>query len=623
MAMKETRQKHEKTPDNASPSAQENQPSFEDTARINADVFADLEATLEKVAVSNPRIDPGSTDESQRISDLRALLQATLAVNSSLVLDHVLQMVMRKAVELMQAERGLIMLLDDTGELQVKSAYNLCREQMMEEDFSVSNSVTSEVARTGKPVYTSDAQADSRFAQQKSVVELHLRSIMCVPLIVKEKVIGVIYLDNSSQTKMFLKSDLYVFELYAQLVSNALHNAGIYDSLLRLERYNKSVVNNSPVGIVVIDARGNIATINPAALEIFDLDKQNIQVITENEEPTAFLDCLPVSEQARWRSIITTTQATQQEYADPRFYHDTGYLEKVLSIKICPISGLPNGKDGLVMTVEDVTEKITMEQYVILSEKLVARGEMAASVAHELNNFLSIISNNAELLTINLERDKHDKARGNAKSITDSVQKIKRFVDSLMDFSRPESEFISYSLKTLIDDVLFSLRIQPRFKLIHFTNEIAADLPNVEMDVGQIQQVLMNLLVNAADAIGEKVNNIDDTVTDFTRRIGITARYNQDREQVIIRVSDNGVGMSPETIGKLFTLHFSTKKGGHGLGLHNCRKIIELHHGVIKVESEEYEGTTFTIILPRFQPKMDELHHIHDSGNSESPFSSD
>ncbi len=74
----------------------------------------------------------------------------------------------------MQAERGLIMLLDADGELQMKSAYNLCKEQMMEEDFRISSSITSQVARTGKPVYTSDAMADDRYAHQKSVVELHL-----------------------------------------------------------------------------------------------------------------------------------------------------------------------------------------------------------------------------------------------------------------------------------------------------------------------------------------------------------------------------------------------------------------------------------------------------------------
>ncbi len=577
-----------------------------DSTPAPADIFANLEATLDEVAESNPRISEETSRDSKGNTDLRALLEVSLAVNSSLVLDDVLRMVMHKAIELMQAERGLIMLLNEAGELQVKSAYNLCREEMMEEDFRISSSITSEVARTGKPIYASDAMADDRYAHYKSVMELHLRSIMCVPLIVKEKVIGVIYLDNSSQTRMFLKSDLYLFQLYAQLVSNALHNANIYDSLLRMERYHVSVVNNSPIGIIVIDLQGRISTINPAALEIFDFDRANVKTINKSDNPSLFLECLPEPEQPRWHAMINTVLTTKHELSDPRYYHNTGYLEKVLSIKLTPLSGLPDGSDGLTMAVEDVTEKTTMEQYVILSEKLVARGEMAASVAHELNNYLSIISNNAELLALNIERNKYGKAKLSSQAITENIVKIKRFVDSLMDFSRPEPEYISYDLKTLIDDVLFSLRIQPRFKLIHFTIDLAEDVPNTEIDVGQIQQVLMNLLINAADAIGEQAASLQYAGKAYEGRIGIKTSFTKQSDTITIEVSDNGTGIPPEAQEKVFNLHFSTKKGGHGLGLHNCRKVMEQHGGTIEVRSQVNEGTVFTVTLPRLQPKVPE-----------------
>jgi hypothetical protein len=201
----------------------------DDTVVTSRDIFADMEQTLDQVAKANPRLEHNPESPARGTGDLKELLQVSLAINSSLVLDDLLQMVMHKAIELMQAERGLIMLLDEQGELQLKSAYNLCKEQMMEEDFRISNSVTTQVARTAKAVYTSDAMADDRYSHQRSVVELHLRSIMCAPIIVRERVIGVIYLDNSSESKMFLKSDLYLFQLYAQMVSNALHNAGVYE----------------------------------------------------------------------------------------------------------------------------------------------------------------------------------------------------------------------------------------------------------------------------------------------------------------------------------------------------------------------------------------------------------
>jgi PAS domain S-box-containing protein len=575
----------------------------QDTGPMPADLFADLEATLDQVAETNPRIQSDNTESAGRTTDLRALLEVSMTINSTLVLDDVLQNVMHKAIEFMQAERGLIMLLDEDDRLLTRAAYNLSRDEMQGDDYRISSSVASEVVRTGRSIYTSDAMADERYAAQKSVVELHLRSIMCVPLKVKTQVIGVIYLDNSSQTKMFLKSDLYLFELYAQMVSNALHNARIYDSLLHLKRYSDLVVKSSPVGIVVIDSAGHIATINPAALEIFDLNREDLTLIGDSSQPTVFLEQLPSNQKSRWNRMINTVFATGEEFSDARFFHDTGYIEKVLSIKMSPIPQVPGGGDGLVMAIEDVTEKVTMERYVILSEKLVARGEMAASVAHELNNYLSIISNNAELLGMNLDNDRFDKARFNSKSIVENVFKIKRFVDSLMDFSKPDPEYLSYDVRHLIDDLLFSLRIQPRFKTVHFTLELADDLPNIEIDVGQIQQVLMNLLNNAVDAIDQRATEEDNK--DFKREIGIEAKYRRSLEKVSVKVTDNGTGMTDETVKKIFTLHFTTKKGGHGLGLYNCKKIVEGHGGEFVVSSTPGRGTTFELILPRFQPKSE------------------
>jgi PAS domain S-box-containing protein len=566
------------------------------------DIFADLEATLDQVAEDNPRIKSGG-EPSKTTADLKALLEATLATTSSLVLDDVLELVMRKAIELMQAERGLVMLLDDQGELQVKTAFNLCQEEMHDEDFRISTSIAKEVAKSGKSVYTSDAQQDERYAHQESVVELHLRSIMCVPLKVAGHTIGVIYVDNSSQAKMFLKSDLYLFELYAQMVAIALHNAGLYESMRNLKVYNESVINKSPIGIIVIDDSKRILTINTAALEIFDLNLESLNIKGPDDQRSEFIELIPEFERGRWEHMIDTAQSTQQEFSDSRYFHNTGYVEKALSIKISPLAGLPNGEDGLIMTVEDITEKVIMEKYVILSEKLVAKGEMAASIAHELNNYLAIASNNAELLSINIEKSKFEKAKFNSKTIVDNIFKIKKFVDNLMDFSRPESEFINYDVRHLVEDLLFSLRVQPRFKRTMFTIDLPNDLPAVEMDVGQVQQVLMNLLNNAADAIEERVINNEQDNDDFKRQITIAANYDKDTEKVSVEVSDNGTGMSKETLEKIFTIHFTTKKGGHGLGLTNCKKIMEQHNGDLQVESTEGAGSTFRMVIPRFQPK--------------------
>jgi signal transduction histidine kinase len=559
-------------------------------------ILAEMEAALNTIADENPRIDSEINQKSKSLDDLKAILQVSLAVNSSLVLEEILNVVMQKAIELLSAERGFLMLLDDSGELRFKSAHNITKENLTDRDFRISNSIADQVASSGKAVFTSDAQSDDRFSNQKSVLELHLRSIMCVPLKIKSNVIGIIYLDNSSQAKFFLKSDLFLFQLFAQQAAQAIHNATLYDHLMDLKVYNEKVVNRSPVGIVVIDSSYNLISINDAALNALDKNRENIVLLEPEKKPSKFLDLIPLNEFGKWRQMIDIALTTNQPFEDARYFHNTGYDEKALSVKITPISKLPYGGDGLILTIEDITEKVIMERYVILSEKLVARGEMASSIAHELNNYLAIISNNAELLGLNLSKESYEKAENNSQQISEAISKMKRFTDGLIDFSKLETDIIDYDIRHLIEELLFSLKAQNRFKKITVSLDMAPNLPKVAIDVGQVQQVFMNMLYNASDAIEEKVINSKEP--EFDGKIVIAAAVNPVKEEVLITVSDNGTGIQEEFQTKIFQPHFTTKKSGHGLGLANCKKIINNHKGTLTLTSEPGKGTTFHISLP-------------------------
>jgi len=123
------------------------------------------------------------------------------------------------------------------------------------------------------------------------------------------------------------------------------------------------------------------------------------------------------------------------------------------------------------------------------------------------------------------------------------------------------------------------------------------------MDVGQIQQVLMNLLNNGADATEERAIAEQKGGRQYKRELSIKALFDRPNDKVTIEVSDNGIGMSEDTMKRLFNLHFTTKKSGHGLGLVNCQKIIEQHQGKITPRSTQGKGTTFVISLPREQRK--------------------
>ncbi len=568
-------------------------PDFDDnqsTDRVEVgNVLAEMEKTLNDIVSENPRISTQSDSSLVRLDDLKAILEISLAINSTPALEEILQVVMLKAVELLSAERGFIMLLDKEGNLQFKSAHKIRREETTQEYFKISYSIANRVAQTGKSVYTSDAQEDKRYARQQSVVELNLRSIMCVPLKIKKRVIGVIYLDNSSQAKLFLKSDLYLFEHFAQQAAMAIHKAQLYNNLNRLKKYNEDIIAQSPVGIIVIDPEYNLITINEGGLAIFQVNRSDIDLREDSEKRSRFFDLIPHDDGAAWQKMIEVVLTGIENYQEDRYFHHTGFEEKVLSIKISSIDSLPGNKTGAILVIEDITEKVVLEKYVILSEKMVAKGEMAASIGHELNNYLTIISTNAELIQLNLERNKMDKVIQNSRQVIDNVARVKRFTDGLMDYSKLETEMVSYDVRRLVENLVFSIKSQPKFKEVRIKTSYSADLPEISIDVGQIQQVLLNLLNNAVDAMEDAVKP----------EIKISCRFDKKRDMMVLRVADKGHGMSEEVQNKLFQAHFTTKPHGHGLGLVNSHKIIVSHGGEIQVESTEGKGTAFSIFLPR------------------------
>ncbi|MFQ6003636.1 MAG: GAF domain-containing protein, partial [Candidatus Zixiibacteriota bacterium] len=379
------------------------------------DVLAEMESILVNVKYAQPRLesekDKLSSQDSARVrrDDLEALLDISKAINSTLVLDDILQMVMRRAIKLLRAERGFLMLLDEEGNLQFKTAYNICKDSLSKEDFKISMSVATSVAKTGKSIYTSDAQHDERYSHQKSILELDLKSIMCVPLKSKEKIMGILYLDNSSKSNIFLQSDLYLFELFAGQAAIAIENAKLYGNLLSMKIYSENVVNKTPIGIVVMDNNLKITIANSASREIFQKAGWKSEDGEYSLKNLSLLDMVPPEEKGRWKKICYQVLYTGEAFEEAKSYHTSDSEELALSLKISPLNSLDSRVMGLIMVIEDITGKVIAERYRVLSEKLVAKGEMAASIGHELNNYLSIILNNAELLPLNLKRGDFDK----------------------------------------------------------------------------------------------------------------------------------------------------------------------------------------------------------------------
>ena len=558
------------------------------------DTLTQIESIFEQVKTAQPRLETeketsGPSDSTRvRRDDLEALLDISKAINSTLVLDDILQMVMRRASKLLRAERGFLMLLDEEGNLQFKTAHNISKESLSKEDFRISMSIANSVAKSGKSVYTSDAQHDERYAKQKSIMELDLKSIMCVPLKSKERIIGILYLDNSSKSNIFLQSDLYLFELFAGEAAIAIENAKLYENLLAMKIYNENVVNKTPVGIVVVDNNLKVTIANKASQEIFEKAGWKEESNRLSLKGLSLLDLVPPEEMTRWKKICYQVLYTGEPFEEARSYHKFKSEEMALSLKVSPLVSHDNRILGLILVIEDITEKVIAEKYLIYSQNLVAKGEMAAYIGHELNNYLAIILNNAELLSMNLKKGNSASLGKNAKAIQEGVEKMKRFTDGMVDFSKLETKITEYNLHTLIEDLLFSLKPQKQFSGIKFETSLDPAIPPLPMDVGQIQQVFLNILNNAADAI--------HTLSEPKGTINITTTHVKREEIAEIKICDTGPGIPPEFMPKIFEPHFTTKERGHGFGLVICDRIIKNHKGKIVVESSS-AGTVFTITL--------------------------
>lgn len=548
-------------------------------------ILEEMQETLKKIREAHPRLDGTEGSAKYRREDLEALLLINKVISSSLFTEEILSIVMQKAVEFLKAERGFLMLTNEAGELEFRTAHNIQKEHLSEEDFRISSSIAMKVAETGESIYTSDAQADPRFASQKSIAELHLRSIMCVPLKAKDETIGIIYLDSSAQASIFLESDLYLFELFAGQAAIAIENARLYDSVFQLKRYNEDVINHTPVGILVLNESLQVTTANQAAFRIFGKAEA-----TGSSRPAELADFLPADHVAYWEETCEEVIRTGRSFEEPRYYLTRGKDEAVLAWKAHPLATPQRRSNSAILVIDDITEKVLLEKYIILSEKLVAKEEMAASVGHELNNYLSIISSNTEMLMLNVKKSAWDKVAQNGQAVLENIGKMKRFTDSLMDFSKLEPEMREFDLRRLVEDLLFSLKAQKGFAHIRFFTHLPANLPPVTIDVGQVQQVFFNLIKNAAEAIQDSGN--------ATGSVEISAAFRPERQSVEVKIKDDGPGIAPENLARVFEPRFTTKPTGHGLGLANCRRIMDTHGGKVTVESQPGSGTTFIVSFP-------------------------
>ncbi len=315
---------------------------------------------------------------------LRALAQIGQVVNSTLELDIVLQIVMDTIVRLTHAERGFLMLKDNSGILKTRVARNWEQESLPDTELTFSSTIVNSVIANGKPLLTTNAQQDPRFVGQESVIAFNLRSIMCVPMKTKDEITGVIYADNRIKTGMFGTKDLDLLVGFANQATFAIENARLFDSVRRtldevsrLKNLMDHVFASVASGVLTIDLNGRILTCNKAAESI--LGKTSVELFDQSlarEIPSLALAVRPAVTQ-----IVGTDQTNLSLESSLRL---PVRGEVNLNFKLTPLKDGQNNTQGVVIVMDDLTEKKRLEEQRKLFEKMVSPAVIAQL---ETNNY--------------------------------------------------------------------------------------------------------------------------------------------------------------------------------------------------------------------------------------------
>lgn len=332
-------------------------------------------------------------------------------------------------------------------------------------------------------------------------------------------------------------------------------------------------------GVITIkDLMGRYWLVNPRAQALYGLDQE--QMLGKTDED--LFD----------ESVAAIMRRNDQHALSKGGHHLTeeklqlGATECVLISERMPLTDYTGEIMGLCLVARDVTKELQLQHELVSAERLAAVGKLAAGVAHELNNPLTGILTFAEDLMEEAAED--DPLKSDYEMIVNETLRCRRIVQDLLDYSRrkaPESHVMQ--LNEIVNRTLAMVERQASFHNVRFELELEQDLPEVTIDSNQIQQAILNLVINARDAM------------DASGEIRVRTVFSLDESRVLLEVHDTGCGIAQEQVAKIFEPFFSTKgEKGNGLGLPAVASVMEQHGGSVEVKSEIGSGSMFRLVFP-------------------------
>jgi signal transduction histidine kinase len=583
------------------------------------------------------KIRPMKDNRNLDAKEINALLEISKAIASGLYLGDVLRLIVTVTAKVMDSKICSLWILDEKDQkLKLKATQSISEEYLKERSLGLGEGVVGTVAFHNRPMAILDVLKEPLYKEKELAKREGLISMLSVPMSMKDKVIGVINC-YTSYLHPFSRTEEEMLTTVANQAAICIENSGLVetleiDEILRLvlegvtkhigfDRARLYLVNEKRHVLeckmaVGVDEEG----IRGVALPLEPVDSIVARSVVEKKPfviPDASKDprINPVlKEKFSLHSLIVIPLLAKEkalgaiaaDYVEPGKNITADVLESVITF--AQQAGLAIHHAFMYQELrtfsEQMEEKIQkttaalrkIEAQLILSEKLAALGQLAAGIAHEIRNPLTSI--NILIHSLRESLSSKNSHREDLKVIEEEIDRINEIVDQFLRFARPSPPLLEKAeVPTIFEETLQLLRPQVEKQRISVQKNFRS-LPPITIDKEQMKQVVLNLLLNAIQAMPEG------------GRLRLSGKIPTGNQWIQLSIQDSGIGIPPQDMDKLFDPFFSTREGGIGLGLSIAHRIIDQHNGRIEVESTPDKGTLFTIWLP-LEQRNEDADHTH------------
>ncbi|MHB8268073.1 trifunctional serine/threonine-protein kinase/ATP-binding protein/sensor histidine kinase [Bradyrhizobium sp.] len=535
--------------------------------------------------------------------DLATVIKLSQSISGEIVLENLIDTLMRTAIEHAGAERALLIHAQGDvhrilAEATIGSegvAVGQPQTEVSAEDLPVS--VLNYVTRTKERIVIHDASRENPFSNDEYIHQHHALSILCLPLLKQTRLVGVLYLENNLTGHVFSLAKMAVLTLLASETAISLENIRLYEDLQDREAKIRRLIDSNIVGIFNWDLDGRILDANDAFLRIVGYDREDLasgRLCWTELTPPEWRD----RDAQLWLPELKTSGSLQP--FEKEYFRKDGSRAPIL---IGAASFREGGEQGVAFVL-DLTDRKRAEAEARESEqryrevqmelahanRVATMGQLSASIAHEINQPIgaAITYADAGLRWLDAHPPNLEEVRQAFGVILESSVRAGEVMDRIRALVRKTPlEKASLEINEVIMEVIALTSREVEKNGISAQTQLAKSLPAIHGDRVQLQQVILNLLINAVEALSG--------MSEGKRELLIsTAKGNSG---VVVSVRDSGPGLMLESVERLFESFYTTKPDGLGMGLSICRSIIEAHGGRLWVSANEPRGAVFHFTL--------------------------